>query len=54
MAYIMKESPHKRGVIQGTPSALKLGGLIKLAKTWWKYGRKGMKPPKGGDKATKL
>ena len=54
MAYQMKGSPAKRGVIEGTESALKLGGLIKLAKIWWKYGRKGMKPPKGGGPGKKL
>ena len=33
MAYQMKDSPHKRGVIEGTDSALKLVGLAKVAVT---------------------
>jgi|TARA_R110002020_G_scaffold146463_2_gene321105 hypothetical protein len=32
MAFKMKGSPHKLGTVQGTESALKLGGLVKLVK----------------------
>ena len=33
MAYQMKDSPHKRGVIEGTDSALKLASLAYKAVT---------------------
>jgi|TARA_R110002020_G_scaffold146463_1_gene321103 hypothetical protein len=53
MAYTMKDSPHKRGAIEGTASALKLGGLIKGAKAIYKAVTGGSKVAKGGSKVIK-
>jgi hypothetical protein len=50
MAFKMKASPAKRGEIQGTASALKLGGLIRAAKAIYKVTKRVIKGPKKSTK----